>query len=501
MSARLAEGGDALRKPIVLLGLWLPCAAACLLQLGCRTPAAEPTSQAEVPLRDSFAAAVSAQHARIEHVSPDWLGAFGDPQLTDVVGEAVARNWTLAGARERLEQSRLLAARAGAALTPVVDVVAGAGRSDPGRGATSRTALRLGIAASWELDVWGRVRAAQKGAQADALAIEADYAALTEAIAAQTAQSYVLLALAHQQVALDQDLLAVRARTLSVTEARLDAGVAQPIDVRVARADVKDSEALLRAARQTVEDAQRSLEVLLGRYPAAKIMVASEMPRPPAQVPIGIPSELLERRADVVAADRRVAAAFYRTVEARAARLPRFALTGELGTASSELRDVLNPENAAWSIGANLVAPLFDGDQRRIDVTIAESRQREALAAYVDVAIRAFGEVEAALSAEASLAEQAMALEDTVAELTKAREAAELRYRRGLLTIFELTQVEARLFAARRDLLAVRGASVIQRIELHRALGGSFAEVQVGEGVGKRIGERVGEAVGGGEGR
>lgn len=490
VSGRLAAGRDAIRDPIGAMGLWLTSAAACLLMAGCQTPAADSSAnRAEVPLRDSFAAAVAAEHVRMEPVSPDWLGSFGDARMTEIVGEAVSRNWTLAGASERLEQARLLAARAGAALTPAVDVVAGAGHSDPGRGAASRTALRLGVAASWELDVWGRVRAAQRGAQADARAIEADYASLTEAIAAQAAQSYVLLVLAHQQVALDQDLLAVRARTLSVAEARLEAGVAQPIDVRVARADVRDSEALLRAGRQTVEDAQRSLEVLLGRYPAAEITVTSELPGPPAQVPVGMPSELLERRADVVAADRRVAAAFYRTEEARAARLPRLALTGEFGTASSELRDVLNPESVVWSIGANLVAPIFDGDQRRIDVAITESRQREAMASYVEVVIRAFGEVEAALSAEASLAEQAAILENSVAELTKARDAAELRYRRGLLTIFELTQVEARLFAARRDLLAVRGASVIQRIELHRALGGSFAEVQIGE------------RVGGGEGR
>lgn len=143
---------------------------------------------------------------------------------------------------------------------------------------------------------------------------------------------------------------------------------------------------------------------------------------------------------------------------------------------------MLDPKNAAWNIGANLIGPLVDGDARRLDVKIAESRQREALAAYVEVAIRAFSEVETSLSAEASLAAQSQILEQSVAVLTKARDAAELRYRRGLLTIFELTQVEARLFAVRRDLLAVRGSSVIQRIELHRALGGSFTRIGTEQG-------------------
>lgn len=402
--------------------------------------------------------------------------------MSAIVDEAVSRNWSLAGAEQRLEQARLLAARAGSTLGPIVDGIAGVGWSDAGRGTGNQTSLRLGVAAQWELDAWGRVRAAQRGTEADAQAVAADVAGLRQAIGAQAAQSWTLLTVARQQVGVDEDLLAIRERTLRVSEARLRAGVAQPLDVSIARADVKDSESLLRGSRQALQDARRSLEVLMGRYPAAEIDVALELPRLPEHVPVGLPSELLERRPDILAADQRVAAAFYRTTEAKAARLPRLALTGEFGTASSQMRDVLNPENIAWNLGTNLIAPLIDGGQREIDVEIAQSQQREALAAYVETAIRAFSEVEAALSTEATFAGQQGDLERSVAELTKARDAAELRYRRGLLSIFDLTQVEARLFAARRDLVSVRGARIVQRIELHRALGGSFGAVSVEDG-------------------
>jgi NodT family efflux transporter outer membrane factor (OMF) lipoprotein len=323
------------------------------------------------------------------------------------------------------------------------------------------------------------VRAAQRGAEADASASEADYRSLREAVAAQAAQSWVLLIVARQQIMVDEELLAIRTRTLRVAESRAKAGVAQPIDVSIAKADLNDSETALRSSRQAFEEAKRALEVLLGRYPSAEFESPGELPAAPACVPVGLPSDLLERRPDILAADQRVAAEFYRTAEAKAARLPRLALTGEFGTASEELRDVLNPEHAAWNLAANLVAPILDGNQRRIDVSIAESRQREALAAYVDVAIRAFAEVESALSAEAALADQQRELERGVSELTKARDAAELRYRRGLLSIFDLTQVEARLFAARRELVSVRGTRVVQRVELHRALGGSFEMLEV----------------------
>jgi NodT family efflux transporter outer membrane factor (OMF) lipoprotein len=457
---------------------------ACAVVLGgCGVPDAESVSTSgKVPLRGTFAAGQSSVQAQAGLVDVDWLTSFGDAQLSAVVAETLRQSWTLVGAQERVEQARLLAVRAGATLGPIVDGVAGAGWTDPGRGSRNRTTLRLGVAATWELDVWGRVRAAQRGAQADARTIEADFASLREVIAAQAAQSYVLMAVAQRQLSVDEDLLKLRERTLGVAEARLRAGVAQPIDVNVARADVTDSEALVRGSRQALDDAKRSLEILLGRYPSAEIVGGNELPAVPDRVPVGLPSELLERRPDILAADQRVAAAFYRTSEARAARLPRIALTGELGTASGQLRDVLNPENVAWNIGGNLIAPLIDGGARTIDVKIAESQQREALSGYVDAAIRAFGEVETALASEATLKQQAEFLERSVEDLTKARDAAELRYRRGLLSIYELTQVEARLFTARRELVSVRGASVVQRIELHRALGGSFGTARTVEG-------------------
>jgi len=186
------SGPDAIsaRKHVGFAALRIGCLAVCLLQTGCRSPSVEPVpDRSAIPLRSSFAAIATAHHARVDPVLPDWVKAFGDDRLSEVVEEAVAQNWLLSGAQERLEQSRLLASRAGSALTPAIDAVAGASRSDPGGDATSRTSLRVGLAASWELDVWGRIRAAESGERFDARAVEADYASLTEAIAAQAAQA------------------------------------------------------------------------------------------------------------------------------------------------------------------------------------------------------------------------------------------------------------------------------------------------------------------------
>lgn len=426
------------------------------------------------PVPGAFAAAGDAAHAAAGPVVDGWLDSLGDERIAAVAREAVRSNWDLRGAEERLVQARLLAARSGSLLWPQVDGVSSAGWVEgAGRGSPVLD-LRVGLAATWELDVWGRIRASQRAAEAEAAVSAADLLGLRRAVAAQAAQSWVLLVVAGQRVEVDADLLATRERTRRVTGARLSAGVAQPIDAGVAEADVADAKALLLSSQQALDDARRSLEVLLGRYPASGVDAGLTLPERPAPVPVGLPSELLERRPDLIAADQRVAAAFYRVQEAKATRLPRIALTGDVGTASDELRDVLNPSNGVWSLGGNLIAPLLDGERRRLDVLIAESRQREALAAYVSTALAAFTEVERALSFEARLDGQLTQLELRVEELRRSRDAAELRYRRGLLSIFDLTQVEARLFAARRDAVSVRGARLVQRIALHLALGGDF---------------------------
>lgn len=452
------------------------CAGSALWVGGCGVPDA-PGARAlqDVPgaEREGFAAGSKAPHAIAGPVDDGWLDGF-DEATASVAREAAARNWDIRAAEERLTQARLLASRAGSALWPEVDGVAGVAWGDAGPGAGPETSVRVGVAASWELDVWGRLRAARRGAEADALAVEADLRGLRQAVAAQAAGSWALLATAREQSRVIEELLAVRRRTLEVAAARQKAGVAQPIDVGVAQADVTDAQSQLEEAGRAIDDAARAVELLLGRYPAAAVEGADQIPRIEGSVPVGLPSELLERRPDIVAADRRVAAAFFRREEARAARLPRLALTGELGMASDDLGGAVDPDNAVWNLGANLIAPLVDGGRRRIDVELATSAQREALAGYVSAALSAFGEVEAALSGEATLARQQGLIEREVEDLTRARDAAELRYRRGLLTIFELTQVEERLFGARRQLVAVRGARVGQRIALHLALGGGF---------------------------
>ena len=179
------------------------------------------------------------------------------------------------------------------------------------------------------------------------------------------------------------------------------------------------------------EQALRALELLLGRYPAAEIAVAEHLSPMPPPVPVGMPSQLLERRPDVIAAERRVAAAFDRVGEARAAQLPRISLTAGGSSVSSDLIELKDTSNPIWSFGANLLAPLYQGGALRAQVEIRSAEQKQAVAEYARTGQRAFGEVESALAAENALRDRDAILEASIRDSERALELAQIQYRVG----------------------------------------------------------------------
>jgi len=191
-------------------------------------------------------------------------------------------------------------------------------------------------------------------------------------------------------------------------------------------------------------------------------------------VPVGMPSELLERRPDVVAAERRVAAAFYRVQEAKAARLPRISLTAAVTSISSELFVLKDRDNPVWSAGASLTAPLFLGGQLQAQVEVRTAEQKQALAEYARVGSRAFGEVENALSTAFTLDAREAILRDAVVDNGRALELANVRFRVGAGDLRAVQQQSLALHAARTALLRVQTERLVQRVNLHLALGGSF---------------------------
>ena len=431
---------------------------------GCTTsgPAPKAKQQTDVPVRSAFAAATQAGK-----VADNWLATFGDPKLNALVDEALKGNPDLRIAAAKREEAAARTMKAGASLVPRID--AGVMGAAAGTGGTGRDQSGLGVQINWEIDVWGRLQRDRSAAEMDQAVVEADYAFARQSLAATTSRAWFIAIANRRQVEIDRSTLAVLEETQRVVKAKLDAGQVRPLDLDLAAANAAEGRSQLEKSKGAYEESLRALEVLLGRYPSAELEVATGLPAVPGSTPAGLPSELLERRPDLVAADRAVAAAFYRVGSAKAAMLPRVTLSASLGT-------LLNPAEAIWNIGANLLVPVFDGGERKADVQITEARQKQALAAYVKTALNAFAEVETALSNEGILERREREMKAAADRLASAARTAKLRYDSGApdVTIFDLSQVQRQYFAAQAEHLKVQTERLKQRVNLHLGLGGSF---------------------------
>ncbi len=330
-------------------------------------------------------------------VADNWLVTFHDDQLNAAVAEAIAHNADLRVGAARVEQALLYAKLAGAKLYPSVDFFARGGAKMSGDGSGIQGGA---ITLSWELDLWGRVRYGRAAAAADAASAQADFEYARQSIAALVARSWFLATEAGLQAELARQTVGRGEELVRLAETRSRVGVANDQDVEVAQANVGSYRDALRQLELAREQALRALEILIGRYPAAAASVSARLPAQPDAVPAGLPSELLERRPDVVAAERRVAAAFNRVGEAKAARLPTIALTTGVSSISSELFVLQDHENPVWNLGASLLAPIYKGGALKTQVEIRTVEQKQAVAAYASIGLRAFSEVENALAAE-----------------------------------------------------------------------------------------------------
>jgi outer membrane protein, multidrug efflux system len=404
-------------------------------------------------------------------VGDDWLTTFRDPQLDALVRESLAYNTDLRIAAARVEQAAGYARLAGSVVYPVLNFGAHGGGKSGGDGSGLSG---FGLFANWELDVWGRARSerAAGSEQYSAAVADADYA--RQSIAAMVAKSYVLAIEARLQRAIANDIVGSSEQAVGLAGDRLRVGRGDEYDVSLAQANLETSRDAARQLALAEQQALRALEILVGRYPAAVVDVPAALPAMPEPIPVGLPSELLERRPDVVAAERRVNAAFYKVSEAKAARLPKIALTASVSSISSELFVLQNHSNPVASLGANLLAPLFNGGALAAQVDIRTAEQQLAIAQYGSVGLKAFGEVESALSAGFAADEREAILVQAVAHNARSVELAQVRYRVGSGDLRTVLQQNIALYGARTALLQVRGERLVQRINLHLALGGSF---------------------------
>ena len=401
----------------------------------------------------------------------DNFGNLGDPALVALVREALTYNADLRAGAARVEQARGYVTVAGADLLPSVAALAKGGGKWSGDYSGMQSAL---IGATWEIDVWGRQRYGARAAADQYASAQLDYEYARQSLVAMVVRSWLLAVQATQQEDLLQEMVQSASKLVDMTQHRLKAGIGNEQEVAQAQASLGEYRDRLRQMQLARTQALRALEILLGRYPGAEVQTAARLPDMPAPVPAGLPSELLERRPDVVAAERRVAAAFNLTEEARAARLPKISLTATLGAVSSELIVLQNHDNPTMGVGGSLLWPIFTGGALKAQVDIRTAEQQEAVATYGAVGLRAFDEVEGALASETALRERQAILEQVAGDSRRSMELATVQYKIGSIDLRSVLQEELRLYNTLLTLVQIHRERLVQRVNLHLALGGGF---------------------------
>jgi outer membrane protein, multidrug efflux system len=409
-------------------------------------------------------------------VQDNWLATFNDSTLNALVHEALVANPDLRIAASRMRQAAELLVQARAPQFPAVGIGGTGGLKASGGGGDPSSALQgVVAAASWELDLWGRVRYGKMAAAEENVASQADYEFARQSIAAGVARAWFTAIQLSQQARLAGEMVTSSGELAKLTADRERVGAGSDVDTAVARANLHNLEDARAQSEFARDQALRALELLLGRYPAAEIAASEDFVAMPPAPPVGVPLNMLERRPDVIAAERRVAAAFNRVGQAKAAMLPAITLNLNYGYFDSDILQLKQDfDNPSGGFGARLLAPIFQGGALRAQVRIRNLQQQEALADYAGTALRALGDVENAIAAGRALDSRVRSLSEAYDEQSRALSLTETSLRVGRSDRRALEQQRMATADARIALLAVRAEQLAQRVNLHLALGGSF---------------------------
>jgi NodT family efflux transporter outer membrane factor (OMF) lipoprotein len=407
-----------------------------------------------------------------------WWTLFRDPQLSDLVSKVEVSNQNVAAAVAQYAQARALVAQQRAALFPAVSLEAGADSSG-GPGLQSSAKLyRVNIGASWEPDIWGRLRAATNSAGASAQASAADLANARLSAQGELAINYFALRQTDAQREILAQSIDAYQRVLKITQNRFDAGIAARSDVLQARTQLANTQVDdLNLARQRAQ-LEHAIALLLGKAPAEFGLAAAPWQANVPEVPPGVPAALLQRRPDIAAAERRVAAANEQIGVARAAYFPNIGLTGSYGTGTASVSDLFSVSHAVWSLGLSAAQTVFNAGATRAGVAGAEAQHQVATAQYRQTVLAAFGDVEDQLSATRVLAQQQEFLREASDSANQVEQQFLNRYKAGQVSYTEVVVVQAVALNARRALVQSQADRQATAVALIQSLGGGWHAAQ-----------------------
>ena len=421
-----------------------------------------------------------------EHVARGaWWKAFGDGQLDALEDEATQNNSQLASALARVRGARAALRGKESERWPTVGLNAGVLRAAPssvslnqqaGAAPPPGTAWQAGLVTGYEVDLFRRVDNIVGKSRAEAASVEANYRSLLLVLQADVAQSYFMLRMLDAEIVVLNGTTKLRDENVRLIEKRFDAGDVAEVDVARARTQLAVVNAELTSLKGQRARVEHSLALLLGRAPAALSLSAlplSDEVRVPV-IPAGLPSALLERRADVAAAQWRLHASTSRVGAVRAALFPALVLTADGGYESYELSDLFKWSSRTWLTSLVMSLPLLDGGRRRAAVEEAEAALEGAVHDYRQVVLTAFADVESSLSSIQAVQGAARYTEAAVASARRAAELADKRYRAGEDSYLQLIDSQRELLSIQRQAVQLRGNWALATVDLIRALGGGW---------------------------
>jgi NodT family efflux transporter outer membrane factor (OMF) lipoprotein len=422
--------------------------------------------------------------ALVDGTPTAWWTTFDDGLLTSLVQRTVEQNLTLQQAEARVRQTRASRRIVAGELWPHVEASGAYTRertstnvaSAAGAGKTFNL-FQAGFDANWEVDVFGGIRRSVEAADASVEAAEEDRNAVLVSLLGEVGLEYVTYRSLQQRIALANQNLAAQEETLGLTRRLFNAGLAPELDVQRAAAQAATTASTIPLLEQQAAQTMHALSVLIGQPPMTlreELAAVGPIPKPPAQVAVGLPSELLLRRPDVARSERQLASQTAEIGVARRDLFPRFFITGAASLQSVRASDFFDWESRALSIGPSVSWPIFEGGRIRANIELQTAAQQELLAAYKGVVLQAFQDVEDALVAFSNEQATRARLEDAVRANARAADLARRLYAQGLTDFLTVLVAEESVFTSQDTLAQTERDVALELVALYKAVGGGW---------------------------
>ena len=467
-------------KKTCLYSCMLAVPAALMVTSGCTLAPDYERPDVEIPTEFRYEPMVVSETA-----NTTWWTQFGDPVLDELIATALVNNYDVKIAAANVEQALGIVTQTRSDLYPQIGYGASGEKSRRGDAALSEAfpgipneqeTYQAFLSASWELDLWGRVRSLSEVAQANMLATEEVRRGVILTLVSTVANSYIILRGLDEQLAVSQATLSAYEQSMKLYKLQFEYGYTSQMTVAQSESQYETAATQIPQIESQIAQQENALSVLLGQNPGPipRGKSISELVNP--EVPAGLPSSLLERRPDLLQAEQGLIAANAQIGAAKALYFPSISLTGALGNSSTNLSNLFKGSNRAWNYGGQIAGPIFSFGAVSGQVAQSEAAQRAALAAYELAVQSAFADVDNALVANLKIGEQLEAQKRLVAALEEYEQLAKLQYDAGYTPYSTVLQAQQTLFPAQLVLAELRAAVLASSTNIYKAMGGGWID-------------------------